>query len=190
MMRWLVLGFASVVSGCSHPKGPSKPMTDCSAALSAFGSADPARVRGLPATCTLADVSAVLTPQTGSSRGDLGADGPAFDIRFFSSPALPQITAWLDEKGVVVLLDAENPPGTVAAYLAALGEPEARLDYVWGNVTLKQAELVWPAKGVVLVGGSGVKSLVRVAAFAPTTLADYEARLRYNGEYLTEHADE
>ena len=189
-MRLVVVHALFFVIGCSHPKGPRKPMTDCSAAISAFASADPTRVRGLPATCTLADVSAVLTAQTGSSRGDLGTDGPAYDIRFFSSARLEQIRVWIDERGTVAFIDAENPPGTHDAFIAALGEPEARLDYVWGNVTLKNAELVWPGKGVVLVAGSGVKGIVRLGVFAPSTLAVYEARLRYNGEDISDHSDE
>jgi hypothetical protein len=187
-MRWSILVLAA--TGCSHPKTPTKPMTDCSAAISAFGSADPARLRGLPERCTLADVSPVLTSLDATSRGILGPEGESYDIRFFSSSALEQITVWIDSRGQVVFLDAEKPPGTADVFLAALGEPEARLDYVWGDVPLKSAELVWPAKGVVLVASSGGKHLVRLGVFAPTTLADYQARLRYNGEYISDHADE
>lgn len=188
-MRALVIVLLFHVTGCPPSKTPTKPMTDCSAALSAFGSVDPVNLRGLPATCTLAEMGTVLKPLSGSSRGLLGRDETAFDIRYFAGSSLPQITAWLDTSGRVLLLDAESPPGKLENFIAALGEPEARLDYVWGDSTLKGGELVWPAKGVVLVA-SGTNHLVRLAVFAPTTLADYETRLRYNGQYLTEDVDE
>lgn len=179
-MRWPLVLVVLFVTGCPPSKIPTKAMTDCSAAISAFASVDPPHLRGLSATCTLADLSAVLKQLDGSTRGLLGNDGSAFDIRLFSSAKLEEIHAWIDSKGTVALLDADKPPGTEAAFLAALGEPEARFDYAWGTGgTLQKAELVWPAKGVVLVSSGHVTGLVRLGVFAPTTLADYQARLRY-----------
>lgn len=189
-MRCLAPLLVAGLTGCPPAKTPAKPMTDCNAAISAFGSADPVTLRGLPATCTLADVAAALKPLDGSSRGELGPEAGAFDLHFFASPSLAQITAWIDARGRVVLLDAESPPGTAAAFGAALGEPEARLDYTWGDVPLSKGEMVWPAKGVVLVASGGGKNLVRLGVFSPTTLADYEARLRYNGEYASQELDD
>lgn len=177
MMRWICL--LLLVVGCSHPIRPSKPMTDCRAAIAAFASADPAQIRGLPATCTLADVSDVLTSLDASSRGALGPNSGPFDVRYYKSEKLPQIAAWIDGTGNLALLDTESPPGAEAAYLAALGEPEARLDYAWAGTMLAHAELVWPGRGVLVIASSGVRGVVRVGVFAPTSLAEYESKLRY-----------
>jgi hypothetical protein len=157
------------------------PKNDCIAAIEAFASADPTRLRALPATCTLADATAVLHAPRAKTRGMLGTRDSGLDVHFFASEQLAEITAWVDQTGRLVLLDAERPPGKEAAYLTALGEPDARLDYVWGTSTLEQGELVWTARGAVIVAGPDVKAVVRVGVFAPTSLADYNANLRYSG---------
>ena len=177
MRRFLVV--VLLLTACSHPKGPAKPMTDCRAAIDAFASADPAKLRALPGTCTLDDVKGALTSLDASSNGMLGKRDHGIEIHYFSSPKLKQIRAWLDPNGIVVLLDTEWPPGADADYLVTLGEPEARLDYMWRGSSHDKAERVWPARGAVVVTMSGVKGVHRVGVFAPTTLADYVANLRY-----------
>jgi hypothetical protein len=57
--------------------------------------------------------------------------------------------------------------------LHALGAPEGRFDYPWEHVTLKDAELVWPTRGVVLVSSPHVRGVVRIGIFPPTSLATY-----------------
>src|SRR5258708_5708290 len=100
-------------------------------------------------------------------------------INWLSSPKLPKSLAWLDDRGHLVLLDAVYPPGDVEAYVKALGAPQHRLDYKWRNDVLQGAEMVWPSRGAVVVASPDVKGLIRVAVFAPTTLDDYKANLRF-----------
>ena len=177
MRSLLVVTF---LTACSHPKGPAKPMTDCRAAIDAFASADPAELHALPGTCTLADVKGALTSLDAASNGMLGRRDHGIEIHYFSSPKLKQIRAWVDPAGTLVLLDTEWPPAAEAAYLGTLGEPEARLDYMWRGSSHPKSELVWASRGVFVVAMPGVKGVHRVGVFAPTTLADYEANLRYN----------
>lgn len=155
-------------------------MTDCHAAIEAFASADPAKLRAIPQSCTLADVTAILRSKGASSNGTLGkgrATGLA--VHHFASEKLPDIHAWVDPKGHVVLLDADGPPALKAAYLQALGEPESRLDYKWRGAKLAGAEQLWLARGIVVVAVGDEATTMRVGVFAPTTLAEYEAQLRY-----------
>jgi hypothetical protein len=164
------------LAACSHPPRSSMPTNPCRAAIEAFAAADPAQLRALPATCTLADVTAVLTAVPGTSNGQLGSSRTrGVAVHYFSSPRLPDIHAWIDETQRVVLLDADLPPGDASAYTAALGAPEAQLDYPYAGAVLPQAEHVWPHKGAVVVVGA---QLIRIGVFAPTTLADYQATLR------------
>jgi hypothetical protein len=153
--------------------------SECQTAIEAFASADPTRLQALPAGCTLADAEAVLHSLGASSRGMLGSRSTALEIRYFSSPKLAEIHAWIDSAGRVVLLDADRPPASAAEYLAALGEPDARLDYPWHGSPLPGAELVWTKRGAVLVSSSQVTGVVRVGAFAPVSLARYQSDLRY-----------
>jgi hypothetical protein len=153
--------------------------TECSAAITGFASGDPAQLRPLPATCTLSDVAAALHSLDTDSRGVLAERKSLMTIRWFSSPKFPKILAWLDERGHVVLLDAVYPPGDANVYVRALGAPEHRLDYKWRGDVLQGAELVWPSHGAVVVTSPEVKGIIRIAVFAPTTLDDYQANLRF-----------
>lgn len=175
MSRFVLLALAA----CSHPQRPAMPKSDCIAAIEAFASAEPARLRALPASCTIADVTAALRSLDATSRGMLGKRSAALAVHYFAADQLPEIHAWADADGRVVLLDADRPPGSAAAYTTALGEPDARLDYPWKGSPLAQAEHVWAARGAVVVASPSVTGVLRVGVFAPTTLADYEAQLRY-----------
>ena len=121
MMRLAVV--IALIAGCPAPT-PPMPTSDCSAAIAAFASADPAQFRPLPATCTLDDVAHTLHSLDTSTRGMLAKRSEAVTIRWFSSNKLPEIHAWIDARGHVVLLDARTPPGTADAYVKALGKPD------------------------------------------------------------------
>lgn len=156
------------------------PHPECRAAIEGFASADPARLVPLPNGCTLADARAVLHSLDAESRGQIGEQPTmAFAIHYFSSDKLPQLSVWVDRDDRVILIDADRPPVSAEAYLRVFGEPEARLDYAWRGATLERGEHVWPARGVVVVASPDVTGVVRVGVFAPTTLADYRAKLRY-----------
>jgi hypothetical protein len=153
--------------------------TDCAVAITGFASADPARFRALPATCTLADVNRALHPLGSTTVGMLAHRDERMTIHWFSSEKLPEIHAWVDAAGHVVLLDADTPPGTAEAYVAAFGQPEARLDYRYKASVLKQAEMLWLRRGALVVADPGVKGLVRVGVFAPASLEQYKAQLQF-----------
>jgi len=150
---------------------------DCTDAVAGFASADPTRLRPLPATCTLDDVTKTLHSLDARSRGELA--GRTVAIHWFSSENLPKIHAWVDDTGHVVLLDADWPPGPADAFISALGPPEQKLDYEWRGSPLERAELLWPSRGAVMVSSDQVKGVIRIGVFAPTSLDDYKARLRY-----------
>jgi hypothetical protein len=177
MMRFVLV--AAVLAGCSHPPRPPMTTSDCAVAIQGFASADPARFRALPRTCTLDDVNRALHPLGSTSVGMLAHRNERMTIHWFSSEKLPEIHAWVDAAGHVVLLDADTPPGSADAYVSALGAPEVRLDYRWHASVLKQAEMLWLGRGTVVVADPGVKGLVRVGVFAPASLEDYKAQLQF-----------
>ena len=89
------------------------------------------------------------------------------------------IRVWSDQ-GVLLLLDGEypEPPGDWTALRAALGPPEAKLDYRWGVVKVAGGEWVYPARGLTIFLTPTLDNVVRVATFAPTPLAAYRQSLR------------
>jgi hypothetical protein len=167
------------------------PHTDeCTAAIAGFATAvDPTQLGVLPTTCTLKDLSAVLESLPDERTAALGSQPVTATVRHFRSARLPQIRAWLSGDRVM-LLDAESPAVAAEAYLQALGRPEARLDFPWEHVTLKDAELVWPARGVVLVSSPHVRGVIRVGIFPPTSLVMYllTRRLNASSDESTESA--
>src|SRR5260221_5361221 len=114
--------------------------SECAAAIAGFASAEPSRLRALPASCTIEDVSLVLHSLDTSTRGMLAKRDDAMTIRWFSSDKLPEIHAWVDASGHVVLLDAQWPPATAEQYLKALGQPDHKLDYQWRGSPLAGGE--------------------------------------------------
>jgi hypothetical protein len=182
MRTWVVA--VVLVAGCAPPHPiERKPMgrTECREAIEGFVSGDAARLRALPAGCTLADVSAVVPPVEGEARGELGEQIRTPTLRYFTVPHFGRVRAWLDAEHIV-LLDAEEPPAALDAYLHALGEPEARLDYAWEHVKLEGAELVWPARGVVVAASADVKGVIRVGIFPAMSLAEYRRTTRFVGK--------
>jgi hypothetical protein len=181
MRAWIAV--LVLAAGCPAPTPiERKPMgrTECREAIEGFMSGDAARLRALPADCTLADASAVVPPLAGEARGELGEQIRTPTLRYFTVAKFGRVRAWLDGEHIA-LLDAESPPAALDAYLHALGEPEARLDYAWEHTKLEGAELVWPARGVVVAASADVKGVIRVGIFPAMSLADYRRTTRYSG---------
>ena len=153
--------------------------SECTDAIAGFASGDPARLRPLPASCTLDDVKRTLKSLDASSNGMLAQRKDRVVVHWFSSERLAKIHAWVDEQGHLVLLDAEWPPTAAADYERVLGTPEHKLDYQWRGDVLQQAELVWLTRGAVVVASPNVKGVLRVGIFAPTTLDDYKTNLQF-----------
>jgi hypothetical protein len=153
-------------------------MTPCQSVIAGFASADPAQMRPLVDGCTYAD-GAAFSPSEASAVGSLGFPSRALKVQYLVSTRLPRIRVW-SIANKIEMLDVDEPPGIAADYLKVFGEPEAKLDYVWGDVPMQQSELVWPSKGLVVIAGEGVKVIVRAAIFVPTTLELYKRLLRYD----------
>jgi hypothetical protein len=153
--------------------------SECTDAISAFASADPMRIRPLPSGCTLDDVKRTLHSLAAWTRGMLAERKDATIIHWFSSERLPKIRAWVDATDHVILLDADSPPVSADDYAKVLGPPDQKLDYAWRGQTLEQAELVWLARGALVVASAGLKGVLRVGVFAPTTLDNYKTNLRF-----------
>jgi hypothetical protein len=179
--------FALVATSCSHPASPPMHTNDCTAAIAGFASGDAARFHPLPTTCTLADVQRTLRSLDTTTRGTLAHRTNPMTIHWFASERLPEIHAWFDPGGHLVLLDADNPPGSAEAFTAALGPPDHRLDYPWHASTIANGELLWLARGVVVIADAGAKVVRRVGVFAPTTLEAYQANVQFAD---TEDVDE
>ncbi|HEX8110047.1 MAG TPA: hypothetical protein VF516_20095 [Kofleriaceae bacterium] len=160
----------------------------CADTLAALVAGDLARVHGLPATCTLADLAAALSPLDGEGVSELGEPPARRRIRYVRAPGLAEpVQAWLDGDRVV-LVDVERPPTPHGwqAYVAPLGPPEARLDYAWSVLVLPGAEWVWPARGVVVAVKDSTGAVLRTGVFVPGTLAEYRRVARY----LSDERDE
>jgi hypothetical protein len=154
------------IAACSHPANP-RPMTPCEDAIEGFLSGDPARLRGLPADCTLPDAFDRL-----GFSALLGEPGTGYDVHRSKRGKL-NARAWLTTSNKLVLVDATEPP--VAAY--GLGEPDARLDFTWRDVVMPNAEAIYLSRGIA-VATDGPR-VVRVAIFQPTTLDEYRRSLRF-----------
>jgi hypothetical protein len=72
-----------------------------------------------------------------------------------------------------------------ANILQQLGEPAQRLNFSWGQQTIPDSELIYPANGIAigLIPASGLIALVKV--FAPCTTTIYKERY-----WNTKHARE
>jgi hypothetical protein len=73
-----------------------------------------------------------------------------------------------------LLMSPEHFPGL----LVKLGEPAAKLDFIFANVELKAGEWVYPERGLTLFMNPENGYLLRVAAYPKTTLEHYRKDLR------------
>lgn len=167
-MRLLV---ALLLFGCTPPRAPA--VSPCERAIVGLATADPKQLVTLPATCGVTEAGKDLRDLKSLSPGELGEPVDPANVHSYSSPKLERIQVW-ERDCLIVLVDAEFPPGTVADYVRELGPPAARLDL---NQDDHGSEWVWPDRGVVLVVQG--PTLSRVGIFPPQSLADYQRHARY-----------
>jgi hypothetical protein len=188
---------ALMIAACAHtaphddPRNRMVRSNPCADTIAALLAGDLGRVHGLPATCTLADIAAVLTPLDGEGVAELGEPPASRRIRYFRAPGLARpVQAWLDGDQVV-LVNVERPatPHGWQAYVAPLGPPEARLDHAWSVLVLPGAEWVWPARGMIVVVKDNVGAVLRTGLFVPGTLAEYRRVARYLEDEREEPGD-
>jgi hypothetical protein len=135
---------------------------------------------GLPGGLVLADVGAVMPLGHGASgNGVLGDEHrDAQWVAAASERYQGGVRVWHDG-GAVLVIEARDP--TEAGRLPTapdLGEPEATLDTTLGMLVLEGGELVYASRGLSLRVNPANRILLGVLAFAPTSAADYGARLR------------
>lgn len=87
---------------------------------------------------------------------------------------------WVDVDGAPMLLEGHRPchPDDTPFAAPDLGVPDARLDTVLGPLTVTGGELVYAGTGLALRVNVSNGVLLGVRGFAPTSVADYVARLR------------
>ena len=153
--------------------------TSCESAIRIFVARDFRNWTGLPATCTLEQVTQhapLLNEGVGLAR--LGRTKRQF--RMLTVPDYDHaVRVWLDGPRAL-MLDVQTPKFTsdVAVVLNELGEPEAKLDYVWGTLPVAAGELVYPKRGLSLFAAPTGLAIFHLAAFSPTTVDEYVENYR------------
>ena len=89
---------------------------------------------------------------------------------------------WLVDDAVR-LLELEYPKlvGGVAGLKAALGEPDATLEFAWDVLKVKGGELVWASKGITLFidpENRENQAAIRITVYATTDMDTYSKRIR------------
>jgi len=139
---------------------------------------------GLHPSTMVADVAAVFEVDATPQPAVLGSDQRGVSWTTVAADGFPEgIRVWLD--GVdVVLLDGPGAalPDGLSPLLDELGEPEARLDSYLGVFRIEASEWVYPGRGLTLYVNPENMVLLRVAGYVPTTLDEYERRLRIDLE--------
>ena len=184
MMRSAAVAVIIATACCSHPKGPAMSKSECALALEGFASADPARLRPLPATCTLDDARQLLQPTKAETPTFLGSADNPVRLYFFNAEKFKTIRVWVDQAGHVILVDADYPTAPPEQYFQVLGEPDARLDFPWDQSIVPKGEHVWLSRGVSIVSQPEyTKGVIHVGIFpAGLTLDAYEKSYRYTAE--------
>jgi hypothetical protein len=180
-----VLAAAIAVSACVHHQDtPAMSTTSCAAVVRQLISKELGSWHGLPSGCTLADLrtAGLEIGETEPVRtlGEAQVQASYRNARTAAFSENPQV--WLRD-GAVVRISVEHPGlPELPALLGALGAPEAKLD-AWAATVPKripESEWVWPSRGIALVISGGEPPAEQLIVFAPTTLAQYRAQLRYD----------
>jgi hypothetical protein len=154
-------------------------MPSCESVFRDFGARRFADWSGLPRDCAISQLAAASrSGMPGVGSGRIGKR--AAEFRTFKIDGFPHaVRAWF-EGDTLLMLDAEypDPSGTLAAEIEKLGEPEARLDSWWDVLNLKRAEWVYASRGLAAFINPDNRTVLRLLAFPPASLADYERNFR------------
>lgn len=156
----------------------------CAAALERVRSWDLRGWHGWPADCTAAALEEGLgAPNRGEGRGFLGAERREHTFRTYPVEGADEPLRVWQADGRPVMLDIEDPPlaaGGWKAAAAAWGDPEAKLDFVWGQLPLEGGEWVWARRGVTVFVNPANDALLRVALYPSVSLDEYRRGWRLN----------
>lgn len=160
----------------TNPQSP-RPATD---ALLRFAARDFEAWAGLAEDTTVADVAETFEVDDAPQPATLGAEHRAVGWLTVAADGYPGgIRVWLDGTSVV-LLDGPDPelPAGLEAFLHELGDPDVRLDSYLGTLPIEGSEWVYPSRGLTVYLNPENMVILRLAAYVPTTLDEYEARVR------------
>lgn len=162
-----------------HSEKPAS-KDSCEAALALVAAGSFQAWQGLPPGCSIDDLTRRFGASLGTARAALGEDLLPTDFMVFELSGQSRPLRAFVEHGRVLLLDLEYPVlGDDADTLrAALGAPEAQLDFPWNVLVLEQAEWVYPRRGLTLFINPDTRKVLRWAVYTPTDLATYQRRLR------------
>ena len=157
--------------------------SECTLAIEGFISAEPNRLRPLPAACTLEDARALLQPTKANGPAYLG-DANRVTLHNFRSDKFKVVRVWVDQTGHVIYIDADYAPAPQEQYFEALGKPDFDLDFPWGQTVVPGGEHVWLQRGATIVYKQDyTKDVIHVGIFrAGLTREEYEKTVRFTAE--------
>jgi hypothetical protein len=157
------------------------PTQSCSEAISILQAGNIAGWRGLPKSCTIADLTQYFPRiSPGEGRAGLGRR-EAYFTRVKAESFDSSIRVWLQDTQVLMLdVEALEKSSELSTLLSELGEPATKLDCYLGTLLFKEAEWVYPERGLTLFVDVNSQRLVHIVMFPATTMASYESEFRLN----------
>lgn len=152
---------------------------DCKAAIDAFAAGDFRHWQGLPAGCELSAITDRDTLRLqAEGTGLLGQRRASFRMIALEHYA-EAVRVWHAD-GRILLMDVRYPviSPDLKDLLAALGKPETLLDSHFSNIVLEKSEWVYVSKGLSLFINPDNFLLLRLAVYHPTSVDDYQHKLR------------
>lgn len=153
--------------------------------LRPFAQRDFAAFRGLGMPTTLADCTAFFAFDTqAKASGFLGGRRRQLVTLTGACEGFNQgIRIWVVNEEVQ-LFDAVDVqlPEEPKSLLAKLGKPDHKLDSYLGLLRLEKSEYVYLGRGLTLFLNPETSAILRVAAFRPSSLDEYQSSLRLDLE--------
>ncbi len=147
--------------------------------LCTFAKRDFKNWRGLPSSCSLADVIRHFRRlNDGCGQARLGQRKSSF-VMVMAEEYCNPIRLWLCGRQVLAL-DVAVPELTpqLPSLQAVLGEPTTKLDCYLGYLRYEQAEWVYPERGLAIFVNPESQRLERIVVFRSTTIDIYKAQFR------------
>ena len=155
----------------------TQPSNPCDDAKRAIATRHFVGWRGLPAGCAPEAVVGVPFDDAWGLM-KLGASFEPARSRLLDVKGYDRALAFARD-GTLVAVDGMGPQldGDWASLSKDLGAAEATRDWTFGNVPMPAGELIFAKRGVTIYLNPDNQLVLYVTLYAPTTVADYEARL-------------
>ena len=151
----------------------------CVSALENFAARDFGKWTGLPASCSLAEVTQrfrLVNDGYGFARlGRIKREFRMLVVENYDQP----VRVWSDDARVL-MLDVAYPSLSVgiADLMKDLGEPQAKFDCEWSTIQIAKGEWVYSDRGLVLFLSPESSKVLHLAVFPSTTPQGYEESFR------------